>query len=97
VKSPEQSGYHATWNGKSNLQKLNTLKKHYSDSTRQLAVIDGDGNKSFTEALDVSSRSTNTTCEMDIVSLTKTQKEGNVITVKNEVDIKLSTRNEAHV
>jgi hypothetical protein len=99
VKSTQQNGYHtASWNGKPNLQTLNTLKKPYSDSTRQLAVIDGDGNKSFTEALDDSSRSTDTTSEMGNVSPTKTHKAGNVITVKNDVDIKLSTHNgAAHV
>jgi hypothetical protein len=99
VKSTQHSGYHtASWNGKPNLQTLNTLKKPYSDSTRQLAVIDGDGNRSFTEALDVSNRSTDTTCEMDNTSPTKTHKAGNVIMVKNEIDIELSTRNgAAHV
>jgi hypothetical protein len=96
VKGTEKSGYHtASWNGKPNLQTLNTLKKPFSDSTRQFAVIDGDGNRSFTEALDDSSRSTDTTCEMDNMSPTKTHKAGNVIMVKNEVDIKLSTRNGA--
>lgn len=57
--------------------------------------MDGDGNRSFTEALDVSSRSTDTTCEMDNMSPTQTHKAGNVIMVKSEVDIKLSARNGA--
>jgi len=98
LKNMQQSDYHsASWNGKSNLQTLNAFKKTYSDSTRELAVMDGDGNRSFTEALDASSRSTDTTCEMDNMSPTKTHEARNVIMVKSEVDIKLSARNgEAH-
>jgi hypothetical protein len=92
----QQSGYHsASGNGQSNLQTLNTFKKTYSDSTRELAVMDGDGNRSFTEALDASSRSTDTTCEMDSMSPTQTHEARNVITVKNEVNVKLSARNGA--
>jgi hypothetical protein len=42
-KSTQQSDYHsASWNGKSNLQTLNMFKKAFSDSTRELAIIDRD-------------------------------------------------------
>ena len=60
--------------------------------------MEGDGNRSFTEALDASCRSTDTTCEIDNMNPTQTHEAGNVIMVKNEVDIKLSTRKgAAHV
>jgi hypothetical protein len=96
VKSPQQSGYHPTSrNHTSNLQTLNTFKKTYSDSTRQLAVIDGDGSRSFTEALDASSRSTDTTCEMDNMSPTQAHEKKNAIMVKNEVEVRLSARDAA--
>lgn len=52
--------------------------------------MDGDGNRSFTEALEASSRSTDTTCEMDNMSPTQTHEAGNVIMVKNEVGVSLS-------
>jgi hypothetical protein len=74
---------------------MNTFKKPYSDSTRQLAVMDGDGSRSFTEALHASSRSTDTTCEMDNMSPTQTHGAKNMIMVKNEVDVKLSAHNGA--
>jgi hypothetical protein len=94
LKSTQQSDYHsASWNGRSNVQTLKTFKKAYSDSTRQLAVMDGDRNRSFTEVLDASSRSTDTTCEMDNMSPTQKHEARNVIMVKNEVDVKLSARN----
>jgi len=93
LKSTQQSGHHsATWNSKSNFQTLNTFKNIYSDSTRELAVTDGEGNRSFTEALNASSGSTNTTCEMDNISPTKTDEARNGITVTNKVDVKLSAR-----
>src|SRR5271165_1304760 len=94
IQSPEQSGYHTTtWNGKSNVQTLSLFKRTYSDSTKQLADSEGDGNRSFTDGLvDSSSPSTDTTCEMGNITLSHTHHAKDVIMVKNEVDIKSSAR-----
>lgn len=57
--------------------------------------MDGDGSMSFTEALDASTRRTDTTCELDNMSPTQTHEARNMIMVKSEVDVKLSARNGA--
>lgn len=89
-KSTQQSGSHSvSWNDRSN----HSLKKDYSDSTRQLAVMDADGNRSFTEALDASSRGSDTICEMDNLSPRQMPEGRRVIMVKSEVGVKSSVRN----
>lgn len=94
VKSTQHSGTRsATWNDRTNHhQTLNTIKKGFSDSTRELAGMDTDGNRSFTEGLDASSRGSDTICEMD--NLSPQAREGrHGIIAKSEVDIKSSARN----
>ena len=93
LKSTQQSGNSASWTDRSNHQTLNTLKKDYSDSTRQLADTDADGNRSFTEALDASSRGSDTICEMDNLSPRQMPEGRRVIMVKSEVGVKSSVRN----
>ena len=94
LKSTQQSGKNsASWSGGSNHQPLNTLKKGYSDSTRQLADTDADGNRSFTEALDASSRGSDTICEMDNLSPRQMPEGRRVIIVKSEVGVRSSGRN----
>jgi hypothetical protein len=95
LKSTQQSGiYFATGNNRSNYQTQNTLRKDFSDSTRQLAGMDTDGKRSFTEGLDASSRGSNTICEMD--NLSPQTPEGRYgIIVKSDVNINLSARNGA--
>jgi hypothetical protein len=93
LKSTQRSAIHsASWNDRSHHQTRNTLKKEFSDSTQQLAGLDADGKRSFTEALEASSRGSGTICEMDNLSpLAPEGKHG--IMVKSEVDVKLSARN----
>ncbi|CZR56241.1 uncharacterized protein PAC_06129 [Phialocephala subalpina] len=94
LKSIQQSGNHsASWNDRSNHQTLVTLKKDCSDSTRQLADMDADGNRSFTEALDASSQGSDIICEMDNLSPRQMPDGRRVIMVKSEVDVKSSVRN----
>ena len=94
LKSTQQSGSHsASWNTRSNHQTLNSLKKDYSESTRQLADMDADGNRSFTEALDASTRGSDTICEMDNLSPRQVPDGRRVIMVKSEVGVKSSVRN----
>lgn len=94
LKSTQQSGNHsASWNDRSNHRTLNTLKKDYSDSTRQLANMDADGDKSFTEALDASSRGSDIICEMDNLSPRQMPEGRRVIRVKSKVDVKSAVRN----
>jgi len=96
LQSTQASGNHSTsWNDRSNHQTLNTLKKDYSDSTRELADMDSDGNRSFTEALDASTQGSDTICEMDTLSPRQIPKGGRVIMVKSEVDVKSSVYNRA--
>lgn len=85
----QQSGYQ--WNERTNPRTLDTFKTTYSDSTRQLAAVDGDGNRSFNEALD-SSRSTDTTCEMDNMNPSRMHDSTKGIMVKNEVHVKTSSK-----
>jgi hypothetical protein len=93
LKSTQKSGgYSTSWNDRSGHQTLNSLKKDYSDSTRQLADMDADGNRSFTEALDATSRGSDTICEMDNLS-PRQMPDGRVIMVKSEVGVKSSVRN----
>lgn len=73
-------------------QTLNTLKKGFSDSTRELAGMDTDGNRSFTEGLDASSQGSDTICEMDNLSH-RAPKGRHGIMVKSEVNVKSSARN----
>ncbi|PMD16061.1 hypothetical protein NA56DRAFT_649673 [Hyaloscypha hepaticicola] len=93
LKSTQRSAIHsASWNDRSNHQTRNTLKKDFSDSTQQLAGLDADGGRSFTEGLEASSRGSGTICEMDNLSpLAPEGKHG--IMVKSEVDVQLSARN----
>ena len=94
LQTTQQSGNNSvSRNDRSNHQTLNTLKKGYSDSTRQLAVMDTDGNKSFTEVLDASSQSSDTIYEIDNLSPRKMPEGRRVIIVKSEVDVKSSVRN----
>ena len=94
LKSTQQSGSHsASWNDRSNHQTLNSLKKDYSESTRQLADMDADGNRSFTEVLDATSRGSDTICEMDNLSPRQMPEGRRVIMVKSEVGVKSSVRN----
>jgi hypothetical protein len=54
--------------------------------------MDTNGNRSFTEGLDASSRGSDTICEMD--NLSPQAREGrHGIIAKSEVDIKSSARN----
>jgi hypothetical protein len=71
IQSPQKSAYpSAAMGGKSNNQTLAVFKNIYSDSTKHLAIIDGDGNRIFTEArVDASGRSTEGTGESDSISL----------------------------
>ena len=94
MKSTQQSGNNsAPWTDRSNHQTLNTLKKPFSDSTIELAGIDTDGNRSFTEAIDASSRGSDTTCEMDNLSPRQKFEARHGIMVKSDVDIKSTVRN----
>jgi hypothetical protein len=94
LQSTQQSGTHSvSWNDRSNHQTLNTLKKDYSDSTRELADMDSDGNRSFTEVLDASTQGSDTICEMDTLSPRQVPKGRRVIMVKSEVDVKSSVYN----
>jgi hypothetical protein len=94
LKSTQQSGsYSASRNDRSNHQTLNTLKKDYSDSTRQLAGMDTDGNGSFNGALEDSSAGSDTICEMDNLSPRQMPEGGRMIMVKSSVDVKSSVRN----
>ena len=93
-KSTQKSGgYSTSWNDRSGHQTLNSLKKDFSDSTRQLADTDADGNRSFTEALDASSRGSDTICEMDNLSPRQMPEGRRVIIVKSEVGVRSSGRN----
>jgi hypothetical protein len=88
LQSTQQSICHSvSWNDRSNHQTLNPLKKDYSESTRQLADVDSDGNRSFTEALDASSPGGDTICEMDNLRPRQMRKGRRVIMAKSEVDI----------
>jgi hypothetical protein len=96
LKSTQRSGtYSTSWNNRSNHQPLNSLKRDFSDSTRELAGMDTDGNRSFTEGLGPSSQGCDITCEMDNLSPHQTPKERHGIIVKSEVDVKQSARNGA--
>jgi hypothetical protein len=98
LQSTQQSGSHSvSWNNRSNNQPRNTLTKHYSDSTRQLADIDSDGNRSFTEVLDASSPGSDTICEMGNLSPHQILKGRRVIMVKSEVDVKSVAATEQHI
>ena len=55
--------------------------------------MDADGNRSFTEALDASSRGSDTICEMDNLSPRQVPDGRRVIMVKSEVGVKSSVRN----
>lgn len=93
LKSTQRSGINsASWNDRSNNQTRNTLKNNYSESTRQLASVDGDTKGIYAEGLDASSRGSDTICEMDNLS---PQAPGGKygITVKSEINIKSSARN----
>jgi hypothetical protein len=69
---------------------MNVLRKDYSDSTRQLADMDSDGNRSFTEAFNASSPGSDTICEMSNLSPRQMENGRHVIMVKSEVDVKSS-------
>jgi len=55
--------------------------------------MDADGNRSFTEALDASTRGSDTICEMDNLSPRQVPDGRRVIMVKSEVGVKSSVRN----
>jgi hypothetical protein len=69
LQSTQEGGYNSTeWKGRSNLHVVCISKGTDSDSTKQFAARDGDGNCSFAEAIDAHSRSTNAIYELDNVS-----------------------------
>jgi hypothetical protein len=77
-----------SWNGRSKLQ-TNIFKGDYSDSTKHLAVTEGEYNKISGEAyVYASNRRTDTNCESDKIALVEMHKTKDGIMVKNEVNIK---------
>jgi hypothetical protein len=66
LQSTQEGGYNSTeWKGRSNLHAVSIGKGTDSDSTKQFAARDGDGNYRFAEAIDAHSRSTNAIYELD--------------------------------
>jgi hypothetical protein len=88
LQSTQESGYNSTeWKGRSNLHVVSISKGTDSDSTKQFAATDGDGNYSFAEAIDAHSRSTNATYELDNINTNKEHEGRNVIMVKKSVNV----------
>ena len=97
IHSSHQSTHNSgTWNGKSKFQALSTLKPNFSESTNQLAVTDGEGNKNFGEDfVDAPGQRSKTTCEVENMALGQMHSAKDVITVRDEVNVRIFTSNKA--
>ena len=92
LQSTQQRSHSRTWNGKSNFQVLSTLRPTYSESTGQLAVPDGEGNKSFSKAfVDAPSQKSDIICEVENIDPDRMHRAKDVIMVRDEVNVRIST------
>ncbi|KAH0551520.1 hypothetical protein GP486_007263, partial [Trichoglossum hirsutum] len=93
IQSSQQSTHNTgTWNRTSKFQVLSMLKPNYSESTNQLAGTEREGSKSFGEDfVDAPGQRSNTTCGVDNMSHDGMHRSKDVITVKDEVNIRVST------